>query len=441
MKHLFLIFLAFLTISLNAQDMDLTYDEAVKIALEQNVDLRTQQNEMRIVKAEKDQSRGEMAPSISAGLRGFQSNGNTQVQEPDGQVRFENRVSNNIRGSLDASINLFSGFSQINKLKLTNAYFESQLQLINRSSQQVVFTVTNQYLQVLLDTKILEIAVDNLKTQELLYRQIDAMVEGGSRPKSDLYDQLATVKNMELLVLQAKNNLSNGKSNLSITLQLDHTVQIKVSSPGWDLDEIRFHEVSLDDLYDLSINNRPDLKQYQYNEEVAKKQTSIAKSYFAPTLYGYYNLNSWYNDKQVGIFNEQFTNNHKSSQYGMRLNIPIYSGLRNKTTYVRQKVQFENSKINTENLRKTILIDVRNAYQNFEDVRTAYEVSLAQLEASEMALNVQKEKYELGVGSLIELTNSNNNYVFAASKQVQARLNLLFQKVILDYHTGVLQIP
>ena len=37
----------------------------------------------------------------------------------------------------------------------------------------------------------------NLKNQELLYKQIDAMVEAGNRPKSDLYDQLATVKNRQ----------------------------------------------------------------------------------------------------------------------------------------------------------------------------------------------------------------------------------------------------
>ena len=73
------------------------------------------------------------------------------------------------------------------------------------------------------------------------------------------------------------------------------------------------------------------------------------------------------------------------------------------------------------------------------DVRSAYEVSIAQLEAATMALKVQQEKYNLGVGSLIELTNSNNNFVFAAAKKVQAKLNLLFQKVKLDYYTGTLQ--
>jgi outer membrane protein len=75
------------------------------------------------------------------------------------------------------------------------------------------------------------------------------------------------------------------------------------------------------------------------------------------------------------------------------------------------------------------------------DVRSAYFVSLAEFTASEKALEIQREKYNLGVGSLIELTNANNNYVLAASRKAQARLVLLFQKVILDYHTGVLALP
>ena len=303
----------------------------------------------------------------------------------------------------------------------------------------MIFEVTNQFLQVLLDIELLKIAEDNLKTQELLFKQIEAMVEAGNRPKSDQYDQLAGVKNMELLVLQGKNNLSNDKSILAITLQLDPTVQLTLTDPAWDLDEVRLTEFNLDELYEISLTNRPDLKQFQLTEVASEKAISISKAEFAPSLYAFYALGTRYNDQAIRSIDAQLTTDNKNSAYGLNLSIPIYSGLRNRTQYVRQKVQFENSKINTENLRKTILTDVRQAYQNFLDVRSAYDVSLAQHEASVMALNVQKEKYSLGVGSLIELTNSNNNYVFAASKQAQAQLNLLFQKVILDYHTGILQ--
>jgi outer membrane protein len=438
MRNLFLICLALFTFSLNAQDMDLTYEEAVKIALEQNVDLRTQDNQMDVIRAEWVQSRGEMAPSIQANLRGYRASGNTFLEQ---EARTINTTSDNLSASLDANLNVFSGFSQINRLKYANANYKAQQKLIERTSQDVIFEVTNEFLQVLLDIEFLKIAEDNLKTQELLFKQIDAMVEAGNKPKSDLYDQLAVVKNNELLVLQAKNNLSNDKSILAITLQLDPTVQLTITDPGWDLDEVRLTEFNLDELYDISLTNRPDLKQFQLTEVASERAISISKSYFAPSLYAFYTLGTRYNDQAIRSIDAQLTTDNRSSAYGLNLSIPIYSGLRNRTQYVRQKVLLENSKINTENLRKTILNDVRQAYQNFLDVRSAYDVSLAQFEASNMALNVQKEKYTLGVGSLIELTNSNNNYVLAASRQAQAQLNLLFQKVILDYHTGILQAP
>lgn len=438
MRNLFLIFFTLISILLNGQDMDLTYEEAVKIALEQNVGLRMQVNQMDVIRAEKAQSRGEIAPSISANLRGYRASGNTFLEQ---EARTINTTSDNLSASLNANLNIFSGFSQINRLKYANANYEAQQKLIERTSQDVIFEVTNQFLQVLLDIEFSKIAEDNLKTQELLFKQIEAMVEAGNRPKSDQYDQLAVVKNNELLVLQAKNNLSNDKSVLAITLQLDPTVQLTITDPGWDLDEIRLTEFNLDELYEISLTNRPDLKQFQLTEVASEKAISISKADFAPSLYAFYALGTRYNDQAIRSIDAQLTTDNKNSAYGLNLSIPIFSGLRNRTQYVRQKVLFENSKINTENLRKTILTDVRQAYQNFLDVRSAYDVSLAQYEASDMALKVQKEKYSLGVGSLIELTNSNNNYVLAASRQAQAQLSLLFQKVILDYYTGILLIP
>lgn len=438
MRNLFLIFLILTYISSNAQQLGLSYQEAVRIALDQNINLRTQENEMKVIKAEKAQSRGEMAPSVSANIRGFRASGNTFLEQ---EARTINTTSDNINGSLTADVNIFSGFSQINRLKLSNANFDAQQKMIQRTSQDVIFEVTNQFLQVLLDIEFLKISEDNLKTQEVLYRQIEAMVEAGNRAKSDMYDQQAVVKNNELQVLQAKNALSNDKSILAIILQLDPTVELSIIEPDWDLEAVRLLKINLDELYDISLTNRPDLKQFEYNEIAAEKAMSISKAFFAPNLYAFYNISTRYNDQSIRTIDQQLTTDNRSSAIGLNLNIPIYSGLRNRTQYVRRKIQLENSKINTENLRKTILNDVKQAYQNFVDVQTAYDVSLAQFEAAEIALRVQTEKYNLGVGSLIELTNSNNNYVLAASRKARAELNLLFQKVVVDYYTGALQIP
>ena len=143
-----------ITISLNAQDMNLTYEEAVKIALKQNVGLRTQENQMDVIRAEKVQSRAEMAPSISGNLRGYRASGNTFLEQ---EARTINTTSDNLSASLNANLNIFSGFSQINRVKYANASYEAQQKLIERTSQDVIFEVTNQFLQALLDIELLKI--------------------------------------------------------------------------------------------------------------------------------------------------------------------------------------------------------------------------------------------------------------------------------------------
>jgi outer membrane protein len=439
MRYLFFICLLTYSLALFGQEnLSLTYDEAVSIALEQNVNLRQQINEMKVVKAVKAQSRGEMAPNVSANLNAYRANGNTFLQQ---EARTINTSSEGLNASFGADINVFSGFSQLNEVKRANANFEAQQKLIERTSQDVVFLVTSQFLQVLLDYEFLKIAEDNLKTQEVLYDQIAAMVEAGNKPKSDQYDQKAIVKNNELLVLQARNTLSNDKSKLAITLQIDPKVNLTVIDPKWNLDEVRIMKLDLESLYSSSIAHRPDLKQFEYSEIAAQRAFSISKANFAPRLFAFYDLNTRYNDQSLRSLEQQLVTDNKSSAYGLSLNIPIYSGLRNRTQYVRQKVAVENAEIETDNLKRTILNDVRQAYQNFLDVQSAYEVSLARLEAAELALQVQQEKYNLGVGDLVELTNANNVFIEAATGQARAKLNLLFQKVILDYHTGTLQTP
>ena len=103
--------------SLSAQELDLSYQDAVKIALEQNVSLRTQKNDMKVVKAERNQSRGELAPIVSANVQGWRATGNTFIEQ---EARTINTTSDNLFGGLNANLNLFSGLSQINTIKFNS---------------------------------------------------------------------------------------------------------------------------------------------------------------------------------------------------------------------------------------------------------------------------------------------------------------------------------
>jgi outer membrane protein len=438
MQWLLFILLSLFTTQLFGQIITLSYDDAVALALKQNVSLRKQENEMKIVKAMKAQSIGEMAPLLSADVDAYHANGNTPLPQ---EARTINTSSKGLNASFGASLNIFSGFAQVNSIKMSNARFKAQQKLIERTSQQVIFDVSSQYLQILLDQEVLNIARNNLETQQLLMEQIETMFEAGNKPKSDLYDQKVKVKDNELLVLQAQNNVSTNKSELAILLQLEPTNPIEVVDPGWDIEEVLALQIELDELYNTSMKLRADLKQFQYSELAAEKSLAISKSAFSPSLAAFYNLSTRYNDQSFLSLEQQLTTDNRSSTYGLSLSIPIYTGLRNRTSFVASKVELENAEIDTENLKKSILNEVQQSYQNFLDLRSAYEVSIARFEAAELALQVQQEKYNLGVGSLVELTNANNNYVDAAAGRASSKFRLLFQRIVVDFHTGTLFIP
>ena len=85
MRIHFLIFLTLLTFSIQAQDLDLSYEEAVRIALEQNVSLRTQKNELKIANPHPPQAaprrRSQPSPSRVTGCAHDVSSADTDFCE------------------------------------------------------------------------------------------------------------------------------------------------------------------------------------------------------------------------------------------------------------------------------------------------------------------------------------------------------------------------
>jgi outer membrane protein len=56
-----------------------------------------------------------------------------------------------------------------------------------------------------------------------------------------------------------------------------------------------------------------------------------------------------------------------------------------------------------------------------------------------MAFRLEKERFDLGITSFVDMANANRTYVQAQSNMAQAKYRFLFQKVALDYALGTLK--
>lgn len=421
----------------------LSFKEAVKIGLQNNVTLNQQRNNLLQSQAQKTTSIAQLGPQVSI-------NGNASIQSGNSWIRTTNKLVNaTVDGgsaSLDVTMPIFNGMSGVNNARQASNQLDAQMEQVNRSTQDVINLVSIQFLQVLLDQELLKIANENLALQKTQLDQVLAQVELGARSPVDEFNQKAQVSNSELLVAQAEFNLINDKITLFQTLLIDPIVQPTLEEPGWDVNSIALDNQDLTQLLETASAQRNDLKQAQYTEKASKLSMYSSKGSYLPSINARYSYGTGYNqvrgtprDTLYRDFTNQVTTDNVYQSIGVGISIPIFTAFRNRSTYVQSKVSYENNRVLTKNREVIVKGDVVRAYRNFESVKKGYKASVDGLEASQMAFNLEKERYDLGVTSFVDFATANRTYVQAQTNLAQAKYRFLFQKLLLDYSLGTLR--
>jgi len=415
----------------------LTFDEAVKIGLRKNVDLNQQKNQLVANQAQKLGAYGNFLPNLN--LTGnFTHQEGQQQNTTSGNL--EDLSTDYLGGQFNVNLNLFNGLRNINNLSAANNQVMAQSYLVKRSTQDVVSTVASQYLQVLLDQELLKIAEENLNLQKALTEQMQGFYEVGSRPITDAYNQDALLKGAQVSFIRAKNALLNDKALLAQTLQLDPAETFDVVYPNLPADRIDFRTVSVDSLINVALENRPDWRQLNYQVAANKHSWKAAFAGYVPSLSAFMSYGSFYYSLIPNDFSEQFRTLNPSFQYGANITIPIFNRFQPRSQRVSARVTYDNAVINRDNLEKTIKIDVQRAVNNLINASENYDASLSQFQAGELALQAQKESYDLGVSAQVALAQATQTYVSGAASKAQAEVTLLFNRILLDYALGIISV-
>ncbi len=438
-KNLVLVFILSATGAFSQETALLTFNEAVKIAMEKNVTLNTQKNQLFSNQARKLQGYANYLPNLNA--QGFaQRTDGLQIDPTTGQGG--NITSDYVQANVNANYTIFNGLNRINTLKQNNLQFDAQTSLVERTKQDVIFNVASQYLQVLLDQELLRIAQENLQTQKVVLEQMQGLVDAGVRATADLYTQDAQVKNLEVTKLRATVALENDRALLAQTLQADPAIHFEVVTPDWNneynLDYIQ--KMSLDSLYAVAVERRADLKQQKFNVEAFRHGMRANTSGYMPTVTLFGSYGSTFFSANPAAFDEQFKRLNPQTSYGVNLTIPIFDRLQTHTLRATGRVNYDNAKLTEENLVKTIKIDVKRVYQNFLSAVESYKASQVQYQAGELALKTQQESYQLGVSTQVALALANQIFVQGAASKAQAEVTLIFQRILLEYAVGSLNI-
>ncbi|WP_153231779.1 TolC family protein [Algoriphagus machipongonensis] len=423
-----------------AQDtLKLTFSEAVDIALSKNLDFQTQSNQMEVLKRQKQAAFASHFPSANIGTT-FQQQSGQQYQQVEGEIVVTNVTNEIVSAGLNMNLPLFNSGRRILDTQSARLAYMAGEKGLERAAQQVIFDVSRRYLQVLLDSELLRISLENLENQKKQLEQITGFVDAGLRTVSDQYNQESEVARLESVAITAEVQLENDLWDLSEYLQLEPTVIPELEAVDPTATVVSFEGLSVLELYELAKENRSDLEQQSMLVESTKKSVKAMKAMYYPRLNAFYNYNTFFTSLDDRNLREQLLKVYPQNTIGINLSIPIFNNFQTRLDVGRRNLAYKNQIIQKQSIDRRVFQEVKLAYQNYRAAVSKEENTQVQVLAAEEALNAVRERFRLGLSNFVDLSTANQQLVAAQADQAQALFTLYFQEVQMKHALGTLDV-
>ncbi|MFB6231696.1 MAG: TolC family protein [Salinibacter sp.] len=421
----------------------ITFDEAVRTALDQNTNVKRAQAQARQSNVEVRAEWMDFAPDLS-----LSTDLSRRVGRNFSQVTGSFTTQSTDRFGLTgrSSVTLFNGFENVSSLQQAQQQATADKTNLKRTRREVAFTVMDQFISLVESREIVRVRREQVQAQRKRLRQIREFVDAGSRPKSDEFTAEADLAEAEQQLLQAKREREVAKTQLIQTLQLNPRQAYDFQVPDLEEATLGAAQYDLSALINEAFRKRLDLKVAQAERRAAQQGIRSAKASYYPSLSisGRYGTD-WSSrgrlpdpDGQGFIspgFTEQLDNN-RGGGISLSLNIPIFNRLQRSTQVEQAQVRAQNAKYQLQDKRQQVALQVRQSYLDYKNAVQQLEAANKRLRAAKRARTAAQERYQLGSADIVELQNAIRDYVDAASQQVRARYQLILQQKRIDYNVG-----
>jgi outer membrane protein len=409
----------------------ITYDDAVAIALKQNISVKQAENATQLSDATVKQQQKQFLPNLSLNVSGSNNVGRSFSQTEGAVI---DQQSQALSSGLSTSLTLFDGGKNLSALRSARADEEASQQDLTRTRQSAVFTVTSNFVSLTNANEQLKVQEENLTALQSQQQQIEAFVKAGSRPMADLYQQQALVANAQLAVAQAQRAVELAKVDLIQTLQLAPTGSYDFVGPALT-DAAMSRTYDLDSLVALAYTNRADLAAQSARVEAAGQDAKVAAAGKLPTisLTGSYNT-AYSSAADLSLANQ--LDQRRGGGIGIGISIPLFDRGSSSAAEQKAAIAESNAQLALSQQRQAIALDVRRAYLDFTSAKQQLTAATAQLAAAQKAVEATQARYKVGAATLVEVSQAQAQEVQAASAVATPRNNIVLQEKAIGFATG-----
>ena len=317
--------------------------------------------------------------------------------------------------------------------KTTNLVASSKLQEKAQNAnalateQDIVLATDKAFYEALQAQALLEVAKQNVAARQTTDSQVGQLTK--NKLKSDLDLSFADVNysQAKLLLLDAQNNMDSSAAALNAMLGLDHEETFDLVD---DSGNAPAPPPNVDQLVQTGLAQRPDLQALNLDQQAAVKFSHAQRDQLLPTISAAGTAGS------VPIRPDQYYVSNWWGAIGVNVSIPIFNGFlytsQAKESSLRARADAENER----NLRDQIVRDIHTSWLAVNDAYQKVAVTQALLEQANKALQLAQARYQIGLSSIVELSEAQYQQTDAAIANTNAQYQYKLALATLNFQMG-----
>jgi outer membrane protein TolC len=435
MKHykFILICLTFLSFSdAKAQEI-ITLETAVKIALDNNYEIKIASNNSLINKANVAIGNAGMLPTVAATLT---TNNRIQNSSQTLQSGVINSLDNAKNNSLNYGVNLdwtvfdgFKMFARYDQLKELQKLGEAQLKQTILSK---INAVTSTYFDLVQQQQQLK-ALDStivISNQRLALAQSRFGI--GKASKLEVLNAQVDMNTDKVSLLKQKELYANTKILFNQILARDTKTDFQVTD-GIKVDS----GLLLPELTALAEKQNPQLEAQIIGLKIAELQLKQVKANRYPTI----RLNTGYNlsETQASLGFATATS-AKGFNYGFSAAVNVFDGFSQQRNEKIAQLQIANSNLSIQEQNLALQSQLATSYQTYLTNIELIELEEKNESIAKQNLAITLDKFKIGTITTLEFRTAQLNYVNAKVRNSNAQFQAKLSEIALKELAGIINL-
>ena len=278
---------------------------------------------------------------------------------------------------------------------------------------QVAFNLRSAYFTAAAARALVKVAEDTLRNQEAHLKQTQGFVEAGTHPEIDLAQARTDRANAKVQLINAQVTYDTDKALLNQTMGVERGTEYEVADPP--AESVPGEDDSTDTLLPVALKARPDLLSLARQIEAQELTTKSIKGGYAPSL----GVSASLSDGGSDLGNLTW-----GWSAALGLNWQIFGG-------GITDAQIREARATTAVLRAQYDLQRQQVRADVEQARLSVRAAKATIESTHEAavnarvrLSLAEGRYKAGIGSMIELGDSQVALTSASAQEIQAVFNL-----------------